>query len=102
MLDLAEAHALALDVLDAGNCTYNLGNGEGFSVREVINAAQRVTGVEIPTVLGPRRAGDPARLVASSQRIRDDLGWKPVYTDLDEIISSAWRWHQQHPNGYVD
>ncbi|MEK9533980.1 MAG: UDP-glucose 4-epimerase GalE [Halieaceae bacterium] len=102
VLDLAEAHTLALDALDAGNCTYNLGNGEGFSVREVIDAAQRVTGVEIPTVLGPRRAGDPARLVASSQRIRADLGWKPVYTDLDEIISSAWRWHQQHPNGYVD
>jgi len=102
VLDLAEAHALALDALDAGNCTYNLGNGEGFSVREVIDAAQRVTGVDIPTVLGPRRAGDPGRLVASSQRIQDDLGWKPVYTDLDEIISSAWRWHQQHPNGYVD
>jgi len=102
VLDLAEAHALALDALDAGNCTYNLGNGEGFSVREVIDAAQRITGVHIPTVLGPRRAGDPARLVASSERIRDELGWAPAYTNLDDIISSAWRWHQKHPNGYVD
>ena len=102
VLDLAEAHALALEALAFGNCTYNLGYGEGFSVREVIDAARRVTGVEIPTTLGHRRAGDPARLVASSQRIRDELGWTPSYANLDEIIASAWRWHQWHPDGYVD
>ena len=102
VLDLAEAHALALDALEVGSCTYNLGNGEGFSVREIIDAAQRVTGVEIPTALGPRRAGDPARLVASSQRIRDELGWAPAFANLDGIIESAWRWHRRHPHGYVD
>ena len=102
VLDLAEAHALALDALEVGSCTYNLGNGEGFSVREVIDAAQRVTGVEIATALGPRRAGDPARLVASSQRIRDELGWAPAFANLDGIIDSAWRWHRRHPHGYVD
>ena len=102
VLDLAEAHALALAALEVGSCTYNLGNGEGFSVREIIDAAQRVTGFEIPTALGPRRAGDPARLVASSQRIRDELGWAPAFANLDGIIDSAWRWHRRHPHGYVD
>ena len=89
-------------LLDTGNCTYNLGNGEGFSVREVIDAGQRVTGVENPTAVVPRRAGDPARLVASSQRIRDELGWKTAKANLDDIVNRAWRWYQQHPNGYVD
>jgi len=71
-------------LLDTGNCTYNLGDGEGFSVRDVIDAGQRVTGVEIPTAVGPRRAGDPAWLVASSQRIRDELGWRTAKANLDE------------------
>ncbi len=100
VLDLAEAHLLALQALDKGNVTYHLGNGQGFSVREVIEAARVVTGAPIPVKIGPRRAGDPARLVASSERARHALGWKPRFADLEQIIASAWRWHQRHPNGY--
>ena len=102
VLDLAEAHVLALKALEQGNRVYNLGNGEGFSVRQVIETARAVTGEAIPEQMGQRRAGDPARLVASSDRIRQELGWAPQYPALEQIIGSAWRWHQCHPDGYID
>jgi UDP-glucose 4-epimerase len=95
VLDLAEAHALALDALTAGapSAAYNLGcGGDGFTVREVIDTAARVTGRPIPVTVGPRRAGDPAMLVAASTRIRRDLGWRPRYPALEDIIRSAWTW----------
>jgi UDP-glucose 4-epimerase len=79
---------------------YNLGNGAGYSVREVIDTARKVTGHPIPTVEASRRPGDAPRLVASSEKIRKELGWKPKYPQLEEIITSAWEWHQEHPNGY--
>jgi UDP-glucose 4-epimerase len=100
--DLAQAHVLALYALEhRDRLIYNLGNGRGFSVREVIDSAKRVTGVAIPVVEAPRRPGDPAILVASSERVRRELGWAPQYTDLDSIIASAWQWMQQHPAGYA-
>ena len=102
VLDLAEAHVLALRALEQGNRVYNLGNGEGFSVRQVIETARAVTGEAIPEQMGQRRAGDPARLVASSDRIRQELGWAPRFADLEQIIDSAWHWRQQHPDGYTD
>ena len=102
VLDLAEAHVLALQALEQGNRVYNLGNGDGFSVRQVIETARAVTGEAIPEHVGQRRAGDPARLVASSGRIRQELGWAPQYPALEQIIDSAWRWHRQHPDGYTD
>jgi len=79
---------------------YNLGSGQGFSVREVIDTARKVTGHAIPAVESPRRPGDSARLVASPEKIVSELGWKPAHTNLQEIISSAWEWHQSHPSGY--
>lgn len=100
--DLADAHLRALAALDEGSRTYNLGNGRGFSVREVIETAREVTGHPIPTVTGPRRPGDPAALVASSERIRRELGWAPRYGELRDIVSSAWEWHRAHPHGYGD
>lgn len=102
VLDLAEAHLLTLEALAQGNRIYNLGNGEGFSVRQVIDAARAVTGAPIPEQVGARRAGDPARLVASSAQIRQELGWEPRFPDLEQIIASAWHWHQRHPAGYPD
>lgn len=101
VVDLAQAHILALRALGEGSRTYNLGNGKGFSVREVIETAREVTGREIPVEIGPRRPGDPAILIASSDRIRQELGWKPRYTSLREILESAWAWHQKHPYGYA-
>lgn len=93
--DLAEAHILALDHLDAqGRILVNLGNGQGFSVKQVIESARRVTGAAIPAERKPRRPGDPARLVASSDRAREVLGWKPQHAELDDILASAWKWHQ--------
>lgn len=94
--DLAQAHHLALEYLDAheGAHAFNLGNGQGFSVREVIEAARSVTGRQIDYEVAPRRAGDPAVLVASSEKARRELGWKPEWTDIGSIIESAWRWHQ--------
>lgn len=94
--DLADAHLLALEALEKQDrLIFNLGNGRGFSVREVIEAARRVTGHPIPADIEPRRAGDPAVLVASSEKAIRELGWKPRYTDLDSILRTAWAWHQK-------
>ncbi|RTE09111.1 UDP-glucose 4-epimerase GalE [Paenibacillus whitsoniae] len=100
--DLASAHVLAVEKLRAGadSNIYNLGNGTGFSVKQVIDIARKVTGHAIPAVIEPRRAGDPAALIASSERARAELGWKPSHDSLEEIIASAWNWHQNHPYGY--
>jgi len=102
VLDLAQAHIMALEALDRGSRTYNLGNGQGFSVREVIETARQITGKPIPETVQSRRPGDPAILIASSERIRAELGWQPKYPRLDEIIQGAWDWHQRNPNGYSD
>lgn len=102
VIDLARAHIQALAALSDGSRIYNLGcGGAGYSVKEVIDTAKRVTGREIPTKFGPRRAGDPAILVASSDRIKSELGWQPQFQDLELIVDSAWRWMQDHPNGYT-
>ncbi|MDH4136147.1 MAG: UDP-glucose 4-epimerase GalE, partial [Anaerolineae bacterium] len=93
VIDLAQAHILALQALEEGSRVYNLGNGQGFSVREVIETARQVTGHSIPAIEGPRRPGDPAVLIASSTKISHQLGWRPRYPDLRAIISSAWDWH---------
>ena len=100
--DLADAHLRALDALDGGSRTYNLGIGRGYSVREVIETARAVTGHPIPAVVGPRRPGDPAVLVAGSDRIRRELGWAPRFGELRDIVESAWAWHRAHPRGYDD
>ncbi len=102
VVDLAQAHILALEALDRGSRVYNLGNGQGFTVREVLETAREVTGRPIPAVEGPRRPGDPAVLVASAERIRRELGWQPRYPDLRDIVASAWEWHRAHPDGYGD
>jgi len=100
--DLAEAHLLALDALDrSGQLIYNLGNGQGFSVREVVQGVRRVTGHAIPVVESPRRAGDPAVLIASSEKIKRELSWKPKLPELETILKSAWMWHKNFPNGYL-
>jgi UDP-glucose 4-epimerase len=99
--DLAQAHILAMQAIRPGKgLTFNLGNGAGYSVREVIETARRVTGRPIPIKEGPRRAGDPPSLVASSERIIKELGWKPQYPAIETIIETAWRWHKSHPGGY--
>ena len=101
VIDLARAHILALDVLNERSAIYNLGcGGDGYSVREVIDTARRVTEKEIPVRMGQRRAGDPAVLIASSDKIKSELGWQPQFQDLGVIIESAWRWMQAHPDGY--
>jgi UDP-glucose 4-epimerase len=98
--DLAEAHLLAFQALDERDrMIYNLGNGQGFTVRQVVESARRVTGHPIPVEELPRRAGDPAVLIASSAKIETELGWKPKYTQLDDIVRSAWEWHQQRYQG---
>ncbi|MGD9890649.1 MAG: UDP-glucose 4-epimerase GalE [Dehalococcoidia bacterium] len=102
VLDLAQAHILALGQCDRGSGAFNLGNGRGFSNMEVVEAARRVTGHPIPVDVGPRRPGDPAELVASSEKARALLGWQPGYTSLDDIVASAWEWHRARPNGYGD
>ncbi|HEU0301615.1 MAG TPA: UDP-glucose 4-epimerase GalE [Longimicrobium sp.] len=99
--DLADAHLRALHALDGGSRTYNLGIGRGYSVREVIQACREITGHPIPAVVGPRRPGDPAELVAASDRIRAELGWRPRH-GLRAIVESAWAWHRAHPRGYAD
>ena len=96
--DLAQAHLLALE---KGQCgPYNLGNGEGYSVQEVVEVARSVTSHPIPVEIAPRRGGDPARLVASAEKARRELGWSPLFPNLEDIIQHAWSWHQKHPNGY--
>lgn len=100
--DLAQAHILAVKYLLNGNKSniFNLGNGVGFTVKEVIDTARKVTNHEIKAVVSPRRAGDPAKLIASSEKAQTILGWKPEHADLEEIIASAWKWHSTHPNGF--
>ena len=100
--DLAQAHILALDYLMKGgeSNVFNLGNGVGFTVKEVIDVARSVTGHPIPAEISPRRAGDPAQLVASSEKAKSVLGWKPQYDSLETIVDSAWKWHKAHPNGF--
>jgi UDP-glucose 4-epimerase len=100
VVDLAQAHILALAPGRQG--TYNLGNGEGYSVREVIRACEQVTGRTIPTVARPRRPGDPPRLVAAATKARTELGWQPRSPQLEAMVASAWQWHQRHPQGYPD
>ena len=103
VLDLASAHLRALEALaQSSRLIYNLGTGRGFSVREVIDVARRVTGEAIPSVECARRSGDPSTLVASSTKIQTELGWKPICSDLERIVSDAWEWHRRHPNGYDD
>lgn len=101
--DLAQAHILAVKYLLEGNDSniFNLGNGVGFTVNEVIETARKVTGKEIKAIMAERRAGDPAQLIASSEKARTVLGWNPQHADLEEIIASAWKWHSTHPNGYA-
>lgn len=100
--DLAQAHILAMKYLRDGNESdiFNLGNSVGFTVKEVIEAARAVTGHPIPAKVEPRRAGDPSTLIASSEKAKKILGWKPQYNDLETIISTAWKWHKKHPDGY--
>src|SRR2546423_168285 len=101
VIDLARAHILALDILEERSAIYNLGcGGDGYTVKEVIDAAQQVTGRDIATRIGQRRTGDPAMLVASSEKIKRELGWSPKFQDLKLIIQSAWDWLQAHPSGY--
>lgn len=103
VMDLVEAHILALNRLRGGaaSTVYNLGNGEGFSVKEMIEAARRVTGHPIPAVVSERRAGDPSKLVASSRKAQQELGWRPRYAKVEDIIASAWKWHKSHPDGFA-
>lgn len=100
--DLAQAHILAMEYLRKGNDSniFNLGNGVGFTVKEVVETARKVTGHSIPAKEEPRRAGDPSTLIASSKKAKDILGWKPKFDDLETIITTAWNWHKNHPNGY--
>lgn len=100
--DLADAHIRALARLDTGSVTYNLGNGEGHSVLEVIQAVERVSGRKVPTRVTGRRAGDPAVLVAASDRLRRETGWNPQYAGIDDIVRTAWSWREAHPTGYAD
>jgi len=100
--DLSDAHVRVLDILDQERgCRYNVGIGRGYSVREVLDSVRRVTGHPLPARIGPRRTGDPPVLVAASDRIRTELGWQPRYTNLDEIVRTAWKWRAAHPNGFA-
>ena len=102
--DIAKAHILALKYLGVseGNKAYNLGNSSGYSVIDVIETARKATGAQIPAVIHPRRAGDPAVLIASSKLAQSELGWQPEYPDLESIINSAWQWQKRHPYGYQE
>ena len=104
VVDLADAHVLALEYLRKGGASdiFNLGNGQGFSVKEMIAAAEKATGRSIKVEIGARRAGDPAQLIASSEKARTVLGWKPQFTDVEQVIGTAWKWHESHPHGYED
>lgn len=103
VIDLADAHVLAIDYLRKGGESniFNLGNGRGFSVKEMIEAAKKATGRDIKVEIGARRAGDPAQLIASSEKAKKVLGWRPKYTDVKQIIQTAWTFHQKHPEGYA-
>src|SRR2546421_11311495 len=100
IIDLAQAHILALDPGKKG--FYNLGNGDGYSVREVIGTCEKITGQRIAAMEKPRRPGDPPKLVASAEKAIRELGWKPKFPKLEDIVATAWHWHQKHPNGYPD
>jgi UDP-glucose 4-epimerase len=100
VLDLADAHMRAIEPGKSG--FFNLGNGGGYSVREVLDTCERVTGHKIPVTIQPRRAGDPPRLIASAEKARRELGWVPKYPRLDDIVATAWAWHRDHPLGYSD
>ena len=104
VVDLADAHVLALEYLRKGGESdiFNLGNGQGFSVKEMIAAAEKATGKKIAAEIGARRAGDPAQLIASSDKARRVLDWQPRFTDVEEIIATAWKWHEKHPAGYEE
>jgi UDP-glucose 4-epimerase len=102
VVDLARAHLLALARCEEKSAAYNLGNGRGFSNRQVVEAARRVTGCPIPVREAPRRPGDPESLIASSEKARRELGWEPQFLRLEDMIESAWRWHQAHPEGYPE
>jgi len=103
VLDLAQAHLLAVRHLrnQGDSRRYNLGNGQGFTVNEVIRAVERTTGKEVPHDAGPRRPGDPAKLIASAEKIRSEWNWRPSYPNLDDIVAHAWHWHRTHPNGFA-
>ncbi|WP_295238908.1 UDP-glucose 4-epimerase GalE [Veillonella sp.] len=100
--DLASAHILSMEYLRDGGASnyFNLGSGNGFSVKEIVDTTKTVTGVDFPVAIGERRAGDPGTLIASSEKAQTVLGWKPVYSDVTQVIKDAWQWHQGHPNGY--
>jgi UDP-glucose 4-epimerase len=100
IVDLAQAHIAGLEPGKRG--FYNLGNGDGYSVKEVVSMCEEVTGKKIPTVAKPRRPGDPPKLVAAADKAFKDLNWRPKYPKLGEIVATAWAWHQQHPQGYAD
>ena len=101
--DLCEAHIVAMNALRPGDARfYNLGIGRGYSVREVIESAERVTGRKVPVEYGPRRPGDPAMLFANAEKIRDELGWSAKRTEIDDIVATAWNWFKDHPHGYAD
>ena len=102
VMDLVDAHILAIEKLKSGgkSSIYNLGNGNGFTVKEVIETSRKVTGHPIPSEVAPRRAGDPAKLVASSEKAMKELGWKPQHDSMEKIIESAWKWHKNNPEGY--
>lgn len=104
VMDLADAHILALKYLEAGNPSnaFNLGSSTGFSNKEMLEAAREVTGQEIPAKIAPRRPGDPDSLVAASDKAREVLNWQPKYDDVHDIIATAWQWHSTHPKGYDD
>ena len=100
--DLADAHLRVLDLLRTRSRSFNVGIGRGYSVREVLDAVRRVTGRDFPVETGPRRPGDLAQLVADPRRIQDELGWRPRFTAIDEIVATAWTWRQRYPRGYAD
>jgi len=104
VLDLADAHIKAVEYLQKYNESniFNLGNGIGFSVKEMIDSAREATSEEINVVVGERRAGDPAKLIASNEKAKKLLGWEPKYTDVKDVIGTAWNWHKKHPNGFED
>jgi len=100
--DLADAHLRVLARLETGSCRFNVGNGTGYSVKQVIESVERIGGRPVPHSFGPRRAGDPAALVASSARLREETGWSPRFGAIDDIVRTAWAWHEAHPKGYGD